>query len=60
MASKLASEALEGCGACHFSRKCRISRRSGPAGAPEAHLVVSRGGDPPRRLLIITSIIPLR
>eukprot|EP00969_Alexandrium_andersonii_P362917 15460776-Alexandrium_andersonii.AAC.1 len=47
MASNLAPEASEGCAMRRCSRRCRIRRRKGPAGAPEALLGWVPGGRSP-------------
>eukprot|EP00969_Alexandrium_andersonii_P282520 12490121-Alexandrium_andersonii.AAC.1 len=47
MASKLAPEAPDGCALRRLSRRCRICRRKGPAGTPEALLGGVRGGGAP-------------
>eukprot|EP00969_Alexandrium_andersonii_P260247 11506351-Alexandrium_andersonii.AAC.1 len=44
---EIGPEALEGCALRRFSRGCRLRRRNGPAGVPEALLGGVRGTETP-------------
>eukprot|EP00969_Alexandrium_andersonii_P359208 15452663-Alexandrium_andersonii.AAC.1 len=60
MASHFEPEAPEGCALRRLSRRFRIRRRKGPAGAPEALLGgVQRGGAPPRSLNDLSTLLAL-